>query len=122
MGQYVIIENGGRYCYNLCASNGHVLVNSIVFPSRDECLKSIDEMRDTASTAGIEDSTEDAFDRIPSPKYRIYETMDEKYFFRFITSMAGDVARSHEYPKKESLLRRIERMRSECDSSLAHEE
>ena len=109
MGQYVVVENEGRYCFNLCASNGHILMSSIIFPSKDECLH-------------IEDSTIDAFDRESTPKFRIYEDFDGHYFFRFITHEAGDIARSHTYEHKESLLRRIERTRAECDSSLAADE
>ena len=39
-----------------------------------------------------------------------------------ITHEASDIARSHTYEHKESLLRRIERTRAECDSSLAADE
>lgn len=122
MGQYVMVENEGRYCFNLCASNGHILMSSIIFPSKEECLRGIDCVRATAADAAVEDSTEDAFDREPSPKFRIYEDFEGHYFFRFITGEAGDIARSHTYELKESLLRRIERTRAECDSSLAADE
>ena len=145
MGQYVVVENEGRYCFNLCASNGHILMSSIIFPSKDECLHGIECVRNSAANAEIEDSTIDAFDREPTPKFRIYEDFDGHfffrfitheagdiarshtyfdghYFFRFITHEAGDIARSHTYELKESLLRRIERTRAECDSSLAADE
>ena len=102
MGQYVLNEKDGRYLFNLCSSNGHILGTSLVFPSREECL------------AGV-----DAFKREPAPKYRIYETLSGNYFFRFFTKDNGDIFQSHSYEKKESLLRRIERMRNECDSSIA---
>lgn len=119
MGQYVIVEHGGKYCFNLCASDGHVLATSIVFPSRDECMRGIEDVRTTAKGAQVEDSTVDAFARESSPKFRIYEDMDGLYYFRFITGAAGDIAVSHHYPKKDSLLRRIERMRTEAESSMA---
>lgn len=57
--------------------------------------------------------------REPAPKYRIYETLSGNYFFRFFTKDNGDIFQSHSYEKKESLLRRIELMRNECDSSIA---
>ena len=63
MGQYVVVENEGRYCFNLCASNGHILMSSIIFPSKDECLHGIECVRASAADAEIEDSTIDAFDR-----------------------------------------------------------
>lgn len=119
MGQYVVVENEGRYCFNLCASNGHILVTSIVFPSREECLQALEVIRRDADRAEIEDTTIDAFDREPSPKYRIYEDFDGYYFFRFITDEAGDIACSHSYEHKESLFRRIERLRAEADSPTA---
>lgn len=122
MGQYVVVENEGRYCFNLCASNGHILMSSIVFPSKEECLRGVDCVRKSAEDAEVEDSTVDAFDREKSPKFRIYEDFDGHYFFRFITEDAGDIARSHTYELKESLLRRIERTRAEADSSLAADE
>ena len=122
MGQYVVVENEGRYCFNLCASNGHILMSSIIFPSKDECLHGIECVRASAENAEIEDSTIDAFDREETPKFRIYEDFDGHYFFRVITHEAGDIARSHTYEHKESLLRRIERTRAECDSSLAADE
>ena len=107
MGQYVLNEKDGRYLFNLCSSNGHILGTSLVFPSREECLAGIDAVREDAPTAAVEDSTVDAFKREPAPKYRIY------------TKDNGDIFQSHSYEKKESLLRRIERMRNECDSSIA---
>ena len=122
MGQYVVVENEGRYCFNLCASNGHILMSSIIFPSKEECLHGIECVRRSAADAEIEDSTIDAFDREKSPKFRIYEDFDGHFFFRFITEDAGDIARSHTYEHKESLFRRIERTRAEADSSLAADE
>lgn len=119
MGQYVLNEKDGRYLFNLCSSNGHILGMSLVFPSREECLAGIDAVREDAPTAAVEDSTVDAFKREPAPKYRIYETLSGNYFFRFFTKDSGDIFQSHSYAKKESLLRRIERMRNECDSSIA---
>ena len=32
MGQYVLNENEGKYLFNLCASNGHIVATSMVFP------------------------------------------------------------------------------------------
>lgn len=119
MGQYVVVENEGRWCFNLCASNGHILCSSIIFPSQDECLHGLECMRAEAGNAAIEDSTIDAFDREPAPKFRIYEDFEGRYFFRFITNEAGDIARSHTYELKESLMRRIERTAAEADSPLA---
>lgn len=92
---------------------------SLVFPSREECLAGIDAVREDAPTAAVEDSTVDVFKREPAPKYRIYETLSGNYFFRFFTKDNGDIFQSHSYEKKESLLRRIELMRNECDSSIA---
>lgn len=75
MGQYVLNEKDGRYLFNLCSSNGHILGTSLVFPSREECLAGIDAVREDAPTAAVEDSTVDVFKREPAPKYRIYETL-----------------------------------------------
>jgi uncharacterized protein YegP (UPF0339 family) len=122
MGQYVINENKGKYLFNLCSSNGHIIGTSMVFPSREECMIGIDCVTREAEKATVEDTTVDAFDRQPAPKFRIYETMSGNYFFRFFTTENGDIFQSHSYPKKESLLRRIERMRNECTSPVAADE
>ncbi len=119
MGQYVVVENDGRYCFNLCASNGHILASSIIFPSHDECMQGMEAFKKAVPKANIEDSTIDAFAREESPKFRIYEDMEGRYFFRVITEEAGDIARSHSYEHKESLMRRIEHTQAEVDSSLA---
>ncbi|MDD5800785.1 MAG: YegP family protein [Coriobacteriales bacterium] len=119
MGQYVINEKDGRYLFNLCSSNGHILGQSLVFPSREECLDGIEAVRKDAPSAAVEDSTVDAFKREPAPKFRIYETLSGNYFFRFFTKDNGDILQSHSYPQKDSLLRRIERMRNEASSSIA---
>lgn len=119
MGQYVINEKDGRYLFNLCSSNGHILGQSLVFPSREECLEGIDALKADAPKAAVEDSTVDAFTREAAPKFRIYETLSGNYFFRFFTKDNGDILQSHSYPKKESLMRRIERTRQECESSIA---
>lgn len=77
MGQYVLNEKDGRYLFNLCSSNGHILGTSLVFPSREECLAGIDAVREDAPTAAVEDSTVDAFKREPAPKYRIYDALGQ---------------------------------------------
>lgn len=121
MGQYVVNEHKGSYMFNLCASNGHVLAGSIVFPDKEECLDAIDTLGKVAPKASVEDTTEFSYTRVASPKYRIYKTLEGKYYFRFFAADGADVVRSHNYEKKESLLRRIERMREEATSSLAHD-
>lgn len=119
MGQYVINENEGRYQFNLCASNGHVVVSSIIYPSRHDCERGIEDLRRQASGANVEDGTEKDFEHLPAPKFRIYQDLDGKYFFAFIGAMGEGMALSHKYELKESLYRRIERTRAECDSSVA---
>jgi uncharacterized protein YegP (UPF0339 family) len=57
MGQYVLNENEGKYLFNLCASNGHIVTTSMVFPSKDDCLDGIDRIRRTAKDAVVEDTT-----------------------------------------------------------------
>ncbi|MGL5173269.1 MAG: DUF1508 domain-containing protein, partial [Olsenella sp.] len=44
---------------------------------------------------------------------------DGEYFFAFIDATGEDLALSHKYSEKESMLRRIERVMAECDSSVA---
>lgn len=122
MGQYVINEKDGRYCFNLCSGNGHILGTSMVFPSKEECLTGIDSVIADAAAADVEDTTVDAFTRVAAPKYRIYQTLSGNFFFRFYTAKNGDLFQSHSYPKKDSLMRRIERMRAECNSPVAADE
>ncbi|MCH3947377.1 MAG: hypothetical protein LKE43_00865 [Olsenella sp.] len=59
---------------------------------------------------------------VPAPKYRIFQTLSGNYFFRFYPDDSNDIAQSHSYPHKDSLLRRIERMRNEGGSPLAQDE
>lgn len=122
MGQYVMVEHEGRWCFNLCANDGHILVSSLVFPSSDECRLAIESVQKAAKDARIEDTTEDAHARGINPKYRIYQDMDGKYYFRYFSDDGSDIAESHKYYHKDSLLRRIERMRNESSSSIASPE
>lgn len=122
MGQYVLNENEGKYLFNLCASNGHIVATSMVFPSKDDCLDGIERIRRTAKDAAVEDTTAPDWQSVPAPKYRIFQTLSGNYFFRFYPADGNDIAQSHSYPHKDSLLRRIERMRSECGSTLAQDE
>lgn len=119
MGKYIVIEHDNRYFFTLTASNGHALMSSIVFSSLEECLHAIDCIKSGAATAELEDTTLNAFARQASPKFRIYEDFNGNYFFRYITDDAGDIAESHTYELKESLLRRIERMRQEAESEVS---
>jgi uncharacterized protein YegP (UPF0339 family) len=121
MGQYVVNENDGKYLFNLCGSNGHVIATSMVFASKEDCLTGIDQIRKTAADAAIEDTTVDGTMHVPAPKYRIFQTLSGNYFFRFYPDDGGDIAQSHSYPLKDSLLRRIDRMREAGDSSLSHD-
>lgn len=119
MGQYVVNECDGRYQFNLCASNGHVSVSSIVYPSRNDAERGIEDLRREAPNANIEDGTEKDFVRMPAPKFRIYQDLGGKFFFAFIDATGEDLALSHKYAEKDSMLRRIERVMAECDSSVA---
>lgn len=121
MGQYVVNEKDGKYLFNLAGSNGHILATSMVFPSRDDCLAAIGKVKTSAAGAGIEDTTVDPMIVVPGAKYRIFQTLTGNYFFRFYPAEGEDVVQSHTYPHKDSLLRRIERMRVEGDSSIAEE-
>lgn len=122
MGQYVLNENEGKYLFNLCASNGHIVATSMVFPSKDDCLDGINRIRRTAKDAAVEDTTSLDWQPVAAPKYRIFQTLSGNYFFRFYPDESNDIAQSHSYPHKDSLLRRIERMRAEGDSPLAQSE
>ena len=122
MGQYVLNENEGKYLFNLCASNGHIVATSMVFPSKDGCLDGIDHIRRIAKDAEDEDTTSLDWKPVPAPKYRIFQTLSGNYFFRFYPDDGNDIAQSHSYPLKDSLLRRIERMRNEGGSPLAQDE
>lgn len=121
MGQYVVNENDGKYLFNLCGKNGHVIATSMVFASKEDCMAGIERIQKTAKDAAIEDTTVDSAMHVPAPKFRIFQTLSGNYFFRYYPDDGGDIAQSHSYPLKESLLRRIERMREEGDSSLAHD-
>lgn len=118
MGQYVVNENDGRYQFNLCASDGHVAAYSIVFPSRHDCERGIEDLRREAPAANIEDGTEKDYERVPAPKFRVYQDLDGKYFFAFIASNGEDLVLSHRYPRKDSLYHRIERVQAESNSSV----
>ncbi len=122
MGQYVLNEKDGRYLFNLCASNGHIIATSMVFPSKDDCLDGIERIRKTARGAAVEDTTSPDQQPVEAPKYRIFQTLSGNYFFRFYPDTGNDLAQSHSYPHKDSLLRRIERMRNEGDSPLSQTE
>ena len=55
MGQYVLNENDGKYLFNLCASNGHIVATSMVFPSKDDCLDGIERMRNECDSPLAQD-------------------------------------------------------------------
>ena len=90
--------------------------------SRPRTIAGINRIRKTAKDAAIEDTTTQDWQHVPAPKYRIFQTLSGNYFFRFYPDESNDLAQSHSYPRKESLLRRIERMRNEGDSPLAQDE
>ena len=85
----------------------------MVFPSKDDCLDGINRIRKTAKDAAVEDTTSLDWQPMAAPKYRIFQTLSGNYFFRFYPDESNDIAQSHSYPHKDSLLRRIERMRAE---------
>ena len=61
MGQYVMVEKEGLYQFNLCDSNGHVVLASTVYPSREECLAGMDSTRALAVGAPVQDGTVHGF-------------------------------------------------------------
>jgi len=96
-----------------------VSVSSIVYPSRNDAERAIEDLRREAPSANIEDGTEKGLRAHAAPKFRIYQDLGGKFFFAFIDATGEDLALSHKYTEKDSMLRRIERVMAECDSSVA---
>lgn len=122
MGQYVMVEREDRWYFNLCASDGHILVSSLVFPESVDCRLAIESVQKGAKDAAVEDTTIESYEHCQAPKYRIYQDMSGKFYFRYFDEQGADIAESHKYYHKDSLLRRIERMRYESSSSIASPE
>ena len=81
MGKFIVRETATGIKFDLKASNGEPISTSEVYKSEKSCLAGIASVKRNAPIAGIEDTTEEGYEKIRHPKFQVY--LDKSGQFRF---------------------------------------
>ena len=106
MGKFEVKEVKSGIKFNLKAGNGEIIATSEVYSSEASCLKGIESVR-RCCAGGIEDQTEEGFEKVKHPKFEVYMDKAGEYRFRLKASNGQIIATGEGYKAKKSCLNGI---------------
>ena len=109
MGKFVVRKTPTGVKFDLKAGNGELISTSEVYKSLKTCMAGIASVRKNAPVAGIEDTTEEGFEKIKHPKFQLYLDKSQQYRFRLRATNGQIIASCGEpYSSKRAALGGIE--------------
>lgn len=106
MGKFEIKEVKTGVKFNLKAGNGEIIATSEVYSTEASCRKGIESVR-RCCVGGIEDQTEEGFEKVKHPKFEVYVDKAGEYRFRLKASNGQIIATGEGYKVKKSCLNGI---------------
>ena len=108
MGKFVIKAAKTGVMFNLKASNGEIIATSEVYTTKSACKKGIASVTKNAPVAGVEDQTQEGFEKVKHPKFEIYNDKAGEFRFRLKAKNGEIIAASENYKSMKSCLNGIE--------------
>ncbi len=105
MGKFVVRNTSTGIKFDLKASNGEPISTSEVYKSEKSCRAGIESVRKNAPIAGIEDTSEEGYEKVKHPKFQIYLDKSGQYRFRLRATNGQIIASCGEpYSSKKAAL------------------
>ncbi len=109
MGKFVIRNVQSGIKFDLKATNGEIISTSEVYKSLNSCKAGVASVQKNAQIAGVEDQTEEGFEKIRHPKFELYTDKKGEFRFRLKAVNGQIIASSGEgYTTKRAALNGIE--------------
>ena len=111
MGKFEIKEAKTGIKFNLKAGNGEIIATSQIYKGDKGCRAGIASVMKNAPIAGIEDQTEEGFEKAKCPKFEVYTDKGGEFRFRLKASNGQIIASSEGYKSKKSCMNGIASVR-----------
>lgn len=119
MGKYLIKKTKTGTKFDLKAGNGEVIATSEVYTTEKACRAGIASVQRNAPSAGIENQTEEGFEKQKHPKFEVYTDKKGEYRFRLKATNGQIIAVSEGYKAISGCLNGIESVKKNADSEIA---
>lgn len=119
MGKYLIKKTKTGIKFDLKAGNGEVIATSEVYTTEKACRAGIASVQRNAPSAGIENQTEEGFEKQKHPKFEVYTDKKGEYRFRLKATNGQIIAVSEGYKAISGCLNGIESVKKNADSEIA---
>ena len=122
MGKYLIKKTKTGIKFDLKAGNGEVIATSEVYTTEKACRAGIASVQRNAPAAGIENQTEEGFQKQKHPKFEVYTDKKGEFRFRLKATNGQIIAVSEGYKAISGCLNGIESVKKNADSEIAMQE
>ena len=122
MGKYLIKKTKTGIKFDLKAGNGEVIATSEVYTTEKACRAGIASVQRNAPAAGIENQTEEGFEKQKHPKFEVYTDKKGEYRFRLKATNGQIIAVSEGYKAISGCLNGIESVKKNAESEIAMQE
>ena len=122
MGKYLIKKTKTGIKFDLKAGNGEVTATSEVYTTEKACRAGIASVQRNAPAAGIENQTEEGFEKQKHPKFEVYTDKKGEYRFRLKATNGQIIAVSEGYKAISGCLNGIESVKKNAESEIAMQE
>ena len=112
MGKYLIKKTKTGIKFDLKAGNGEVIATSEVYTTEKACRAGIASVQRNAPAAGIENQTEEGFEKQKHPKFEVYLDKAGEYRFRLKATNGQIIAVGESYKALASCLNGIESIKT----------
>ena len=82
IGKFVVRSTPTGVKFDLKAANGEPISTSEVYKSEKSCRAGIASVKKNAPIAGIEDTTQEGYEKIKHPKFQVYLDKSGRHRFR----------------------------------------
>ena len=117
MGKFVIKAAKTGVMFNLKASNGEIIATSEVYTAKPACKKGIASVIKNAPVAGVEDQTQEGFEKVKHPKFEIYNDKAGEFRFRLKATNGEIIATSEGYKSMKSCVNGVESVKKNAADS-----
>ena len=122
MGKYLIKKTKTGSKFDLKAGNGEVIATSEVYTTEKACRAGIASVQRNAPAAGIENQTEEGFQKQKHPKFEVYNDKKGEFRFRLKATNGQIIAVSEGYKAISGCMNGIESVKKNADSEIAMQE
>lgn len=107
MSKFLIRKTKTGIKFDLVAGNGEPVGTSQVYASKATCRAGIKSVKTIAPKAGIEDQTQESWEKVKNPKFEIYADAAGEPRFRLRAANGKAVLASQAYSSKDACKRGI---------------